>query len=94
MDSRYRDRFVPARDPESSTVERFQTSKAATALSATEKIVRNVTATQDPFSSRRRHGPGGATQAPTGGTGMIRPTTGGERKSLVAARTCKLTPLK
>ncbi|KAK0392966.1 hypothetical protein NLU13_2460 [Sarocladium strictum] len=52
---RYTDRFVPTRDHDSPVAERYQAGKPVEALSAAEKLVRNIAATHDPFSSRHRN---------------------------------------
>ena len=42
------------RDHDSPLAERFQAGKPIEALSTAEKIIRNITASHDPFLSRRR----------------------------------------
>lgn len=84
VNSRYTDRFVPVRDHDSPIAERFQASKPVEALSPAEKIVRNITASHDPFLSRRRAAH--ELPSPTTTTGMMEGRTihGGELAANIA----------
>jgi hypothetical protein len=69
---------VPVRDPDSPVAERFQAGKSVEALSAAEKIVRNVTASQDPFATRTRVGQGLSAYSVAGDPAPGRLNSGGK----------------